>query len=138
MGAVKNFIQKFETQGRSRFYFCFKIVLNCNSLTYKQIHLSDARLMKNIIKKTTCKLACVIIFQQLYHSRTLSPSSKDAYISLKQSYKTPVKKDLMRIILFRTYEHLKLYIILYIFHVLMIFFIYQTMHSRKQSSRGVL
>ena len=40
----------------------------------------------------------------------------------KQSHKTPVKNDLMRIILLRTYEHLKLYIILYIFHVLIIFF----------------
>ena len=41
----------------------------------------------------------------------------------------PVKKDLMRIILFRTYELLKLYIALCIFHVLISFDIYQTMHS---------
>ena len=58
--------------------------------------------------------------------KTLSPSFKYAYMSLKQSYQTPIKKDLMKIILFRTYEHLKLYIILSIFHVL---YIYQTIHS---------
>ena len=59
----------------------------------------------------------------------LIPSFKYAYTSLKQSYKTPVKKDLMRIILFRTYKHLKLSVILYIFHVLIIFLIYQTVRS---------
>ena len=47
----------------------------------------------------------------------------------KQSYKATAKKDLMRIILFRTYEHLKLYIILYIFHVSITFFICQTIRS---------
>ena len=57
------------------------------------------------------------------------PFIKYAYTSLKQSYKTPVKKDLMRIILFRTYKHLKLSVILYIFHVLIIFLIYQTVRS---------
>ena len=35
----------------------------------------------------------------------------------------------MRIILFRTYEYLKLYIVLSVFHVLIIFYIYQTLHS---------
>ena len=85
--------------------------------------------MKNIVKKPTCKWACIISFKQLKHSRTLSPSFKYAYISLKQSYKTPVKMNLMKIILFRAYEHLKLYIILYIFYVLIIFYIYQTIHS---------
>ena len=34
----------------------------------------------------------------------------------------------MKIILYRTYEHLQQYIILYIFHVLIIFYIYQTVH----------
>ena len=59
----------------------------------------------------------------------LIPSFKYAYTSLKQSYKTPVKKDLMRIILFRTYKHLKLSVILYTFHFLIIFLIYQTVRS---------
>ena len=35
----------------------------------------------------------------------------------------------MKIILFRTYEDLKLYIILCIFHVLKILYIYQAVHS---------
>ena len=49
------------------------------------------------------------------------PLFKYVYMSLKQSYKTPVKKNLMTIILFKTYEHLKLFIILCIFHVLITF-----------------
>ena len=57
-----------------------------------------------------------------------NPSLKYAYISLKQSYKTPVKKDLRRIILFKIYERFKLYIILCIFCFLIIFYIYQTIH----------
>ena len=40
----------------------------------------------------------------------------------------------MEIFLFKTYEHLKLYIILYIFHVVIIFFIYQTIHSNLINS----
>ena len=35
-------------------------------------------------------------------------NEKRVYKNTKQSYKTPVKKDLMRIILFRAYEHLEL------------------------------
>ena len=89
-----------------------KIVFDCNSFKYKQNRLSDARLMKNIVKKITCKWACITIFKQLQHSQTLSPSFKYTYTSLKQSQKTHFKKDLTRIILFRTYEHSKLYIIL--------------------------
>ena len=45
----------------------------------------------------------------------------------KQSNKT-LKKNLIKIILFRTYEHLQLYILLLIFHVLTTFYIYQTIH----------
>ena len=41
------------------------------------------------------------------------------------SYKTPVKKDLMEIILFKSCQHLKLYIILCILHAIL----YQTMQS---------
>ena len=89
-----------------------KIVFDCNSFKYKQNRLSNARLMKNIVKKITCKWACITIFKQLQHSQTLSPSFKYTYTSLKQSQKTHFKKDLTRIILFRTYEHSKLYIIL--------------------------
>ena len=92
-----------------------KIVFDCNSFKYKQNRLSDARLMKNIVKKITCKWACITIFKQLQHSQTLSPSFKYTYTSLKQSQKTHFKKDLTRIILFRTYEHSKLYIILCIY-----------------------
>ena len=100
-------------------FFCLKFVLDCNSFMYKQNRLSDARLLQFFLKKTaTCKWACVIIFQELQHSPTLSPLFKDAYICSKQSYKTLVKKDLMGIILFRTYEHLKLYIIFYILYIL--------------------
>ena len=109
----------------------YKIVLDCNSFKYKQNRLSDARLMKNIVKRPACKWICITIFKQLWHSQTLSPSFNYAYISLKQSYKTPVKKDWMRIFLFRklkAHNHLKLFIILYIFHVLKTFYIYQTIH----------
>ena len=35
--------------------FCLKIVLDCNSFKYKWNPLSDAHLMKNIVKKPTCK-----------------------------------------------------------------------------------
>ena len=104
-------------------------MLDSNSFKYKYNRLSDARLVKNIVKKLTYNWACITIFKQLWHSKTLSPSVKYAYMSLKQSYKTPVKKDLMGIILLTTYEHLKLYIILCIFHVLKTFHIYQTTHS---------
>ena len=106
-----------------------KIVFDCNSFKYKQNRLSDARLMKITVKKATCKGACITIFKQLQHSQTLSPSFKQAYTSLKQSQKTHFKKDLTRIILFRTYEHSKLYIILCIFHVLTTLYIYQIKHS---------
>ena len=73
-------------------------------------------------------------FQTAITFENFIPFIKYAYISLKQSYKTHVKKNLMRIILFRTYKHLKLYIILYIFHVEITFFIYQTMHSLPKNS----
>ena len=43
--------------------------------------------------------------------------------------KTLIKKDLMRMMFLRTYELLKLDIILCIFHVLISFYIYQTKHS---------
>ena len=39
------------------------------------------------------------------------------------------KAKMMRIILIRRYEHLKLYVIICIFRVLIIFYIYQTMYS---------
>ena len=45
----------------------------------------------------------------------------------KQSNIT-LKKNLIKIILFRTYEHLKLYILLLIFHVLTTFYIYQAIY----------
>ena len=64
--------------------------------------------MKNIVDKTTSKWVCITISEQLQHSQTSFPSFKYAYKSLKESYKTPVKNDLMRITLFRTYEDLKL------------------------------
>ena len=44
----------------------------------------------------------------------------------------------MRIILFRTYEHLKLYIILRIFHILKTFYIYQTLHSLSNKFKSLL
>ena len=73
---------------------------------------------------------CSVLFKKWGVTSFLEQDTyKYAYISLKQQYKTPVKKDLMRIILFRTYELLKLYIILCIFHVLISFDIYQTIHS---------
>ena len=43
-------------------------------------------------------------FQTAIRFAYLTPSFKHVYTSLKQPYKTPVKKDLMKIILFRTYE----------------------------------
>ena len=47
---------------------------------------------------------------------------KCSYVYLKQLYKTPVKKDLTGIILFRSYEHFKFYIILCIFRILIILY----------------
>ena len=76
--------------------------------------------------------------RQLQHSQTLSPTFKCTHLSLKQSYKTPVEKDLMRKVLFRTYEHLKLYIILGMFYVLMTFHIYQTIHSIPNKFNSLL
>ena len=117
-------------------FFCLKIMLDFNSFISKQNNLSDASLIKNIEEKPTCNWACKIVFKQLQRSGTFSPLLKYMYINLKLSYQTPVKKDMMRIILFRTYEYLKLCIILYIFHVLRIFYIYQTIsyHSNKFKS----
>ena len=51
---------------------------------------------------------------------------------------TPVKKDLMRIILFRTYEHLKLYIILCIFCVPISLDIHQSKHSFPNKFKSLL
>ena len=69
---------------------------------------------------------------------TLSPSFTYMDVSLKQSYETPVKKNLMRITLLRTYECLKLYFILYIFCSVIIFYIYQTMHSLSNNFKSLL
>ena len=88
--------------------------------------------------KTTCSWSCINIFKQLWHSQTLSSSFRYYYISFKQSYKISVKKDWMRIILFRTYEHLKLYIILRIFHILKTFYIYQTLHLLSNKFKSLL
>ena len=104
-----------------------KIVFDCNSFKYKQNRLSDARLMKNIVKKITCKWACITIFKQLQHSQTLSPSFKYTYTSLKQSQKTHFKKDLTRIILLRAFKII--HYSLYIFHVLITLYIQQIKHS---------
>ena len=49
------------------------------------VSLRDARLIKNIVKKPTCKWACIIIYRQLYHSLNLSTSFKYAYVILKQT-----------------------------------------------------
>ena len=43
--------------------------------------------------------------------------------------KAPVKKDLIRTISFKSNQRLKFYIILSISHVLVIFMVYQTIHS---------
>ena len=68
-------------------------------------------------------------FSNYYNIRESYPISFIyAYISLKRSYKTPAKKNLIILILFRSYEHLKLYIIIYIFDILIIFFIYKAKH----------
>ena len=60
--------------------FCLKILVDCNSFIDKENHLSDARLMQNIVKKRTCNWACIIFFKQLYHLQTLILSFKFAYI----------------------------------------------------------
>ena len=101
-------------------------MLDCNSFVYEYC-LNGARLIENIVVKPTCKWVCIIIFKQLYHSRTLSPSFNFKYISLKQVCKTPVK-DLMRNSLFRYQEHLKLCIILCIFRVLNFFFVFTKLY----------
>ena len=118
LGVVKIFTQKSWSQDTSWLFLCLKIVLDRNNFIYKYNRLSDARLMINIAKEPIIGL--------YHHFQT---AITFANISLKQSYKIPVKKDLMRIILSTTYEHLKLHIILYIFHVVIIFFIYQTSNS---------
>ena len=113
-------------------------MLDCNSFFYQLNHLKGSRLMKNIVKKATCKWACTIIFKQLQHSGTLPTSFKYAYISFKtQSYKTPVKKDLMGIISSRTNERLKVCIILWIFCVLIIFYTYQNIHSFSNKFKSI-
>lgn len=43
------------------------------------------------LKKGTCKWSCIINFKQLQHSRTLSPSFKDACISWERSHKAPLE-----------------------------------------------
>ena len=67
-------------------------MLDRNNFIYKYNRLSDARLMINIAKEP---------IMGLYHH--FQTAITFANISLKQSYKTPVKKDLMRIILSTTY-----------------------------------
>ena len=61
-------------------------------------------------EKATCKWTFILNFKQLWHFPISSPSYKYTNVSLKQSYKTPVKWDFRKIILFKSYLHLKLYI----------------------------
>ena len=51
------------------------------------------------------------------------------FIQIHVCAKTPVKKDLMKIVLFKNNECLKLYRILCILHILIIFGIYKTIRS---------
>ena len=109
---------------------CLKIVLDYNS--YISLESSETFFMKNILKKSTCKWACIISskqLQQLFIQIT--------HISLKRSHKVPVKKDLMRTILFKINHPLKLDIILCILHVQIIFMIDQTIYSFPNKCRSL-
>ena len=78
--------------------FCLKVVLDSNSFIYKYNCLSDARLMK-ILSENWHVNGFVSSFSNSYNIRkpNLSPSFKYEYLSLKQSYKIPVKGTLMQI-----------------------------------------
>ena len=67
----------------------------------------------------------------------LIPFIQNTYASLKWSYKIPVEKDLMKIILLKSNERLKLYIILCRLHVLIIFINYQTTNSFSSKSKSI-
>ena len=83
---------------------------------------------KTYFEKPTCKWAWIITFKHLWHSRILSSSFKYMYVNLERSYEAFVGKDLMRTILFESNQHLKLYVILCVLHILIMFMIYQSLH----------
>ena len=88
------------------------------------------------MKEPTCKWSCIINFKQQQHSQILYPWFKYEYLSLERSYKAPVKKNLMRTVLFKTNQLLKLSIILSLLYISIIFIIYYTIHFflRKPTS----
>ena len=69
---------------------------------------------------------CASLQQFQWHSQILSSSFKYSYKRLEQLYKASVENHLITVILFRNYGHLKLYIILCISSVLIIFYIDRT------------
>ena len=83
---------------------------------------------KTYFEKPTCEWAWIITFKQLWHSRILSTSFRYMYVNLERSYKAFVGKDLMRTILFESNQYLKLYVILCVLHILIMFMIYQSLH----------
>ena len=72
-------------------------------------------------KKSACKWAYIINFKQLIFLNLITV--------IQLVYKSPVKKDLMRIIFLKSNECLKSHFILSILHVLLIFIIPETIHS---------
>ena len=79
----------------------------------KYINRSQLCFVKHNLKEPACKWACIINFKQL---------------CLEQSHKAPFKKDLMRNIL--QYPILQyFYNILSVLYILIIFIIYQAIHS---------
>ena len=68
-------------------------------------------------------------FQTAIAFANLASFFKYTHISLERSCKAPVQKILMRTILFTSNQRLKLYIILCILLVLLVFKIYTTTHS---------
>ena len=99
------------------------------TVLYVNIMASVKHVSKEIVWKKQHKWNCISNFEQLQHWQTLTPSFNYTYISLEGSYGAALKKGLMRTFLFKSNQRLKLYIIICILYVLIIFMIYQTVNS---------
>ena len=114
-------------------FMIISLFKNCTWL--QQFHVSIESLMgymfyERYFENKTYKWAYINNFKQLWHWRTLSFCFNYTYISLKQPYKTPPIKYLIKFTFFNnTNERLKLYIVFCILHFIITLIIYQTIHS---------
>ena len=88
-GSCKKFHAKILIARHFILFSCLEIAFNCNSFIYKWNRLNDVRLMKNIVKRTKCKWACIFIFEQPEHSRTLPPSFKKNVYKFEKLIQNP-------------------------------------------------